>query len=76
MKDRYFYINDHHLIGKIINDEAFLYINKTWELDKEHILKQRIEGYDFITKTTHNSYIMVKIDEITLEKAEHLMHLV
>lgn len=76
MKDRYFYINDVRLIGKIFNDVAYLYIDKSWKLDKDFVIKYRIEGYDFITKTYHNGYMLAKIDEITQEKAEHLMHLV
>lgn len=75
MSNRYFYINDLHLVGKTVNDSAYLYRNKSWEDDQEFIIQNRLSGYCPITNTLGNPHMMIKIDEITKEEAERLMHL-
>lgn len=75
MTSCYFYINDLKLIGKTVNESGYLYRNRTWEDDKEFIIKHRLTGYCSITKTIGNPHMLVKIDEITKEDAERLMHL-
>ena len=76
MKDRYFYIVDLKLVGKIIDEIAYLYKGKVWVKDKESLLKNRLNGYCFITKTYHNKYMTNKIDELTFDQAQHLMNLI
>jgi hypothetical protein len=75
MTNRYFYINDLQLIGKTVNDCAYLYKNRSWEDDRDTIIHHRLSGYCPITKTEGNPHMLVKIDEITKEEAERLMHL-
>jgi len=75
MTSRYFYINDLKLIGKTVNESGYLYRNKIWEDDKDFIIKHRLTGYCPITKTTGNPHMLIKIDEITKDEAERLMHL-
>jgi len=75
MSQRYFYINDLRLIGKLVNEDGYLYKNKNWEADRELIIKNRLVGYCHITKTAGNPHMLIKIDEISKDEAEHLMHL-
>jgi hypothetical protein len=75
MTDRYFYIVDLRLVGKIIEDTAYLYKNKIWVKDKESLLKNRLNGYCVITKTYHNKYMTKKIEEVSISQATHLMNL-
>jgi hypothetical protein len=76
MTDRYFYIVDLKLVAKIIEETPYLYKNKVWVKDKESVLKDRLNGYCFITKTYHNKYMTNKIDELSFDQAQHLMNLV
>jgi len=75
MINGYFYINDLQLIGKTVNESAYLYKNKNWVADRDSIIHHRLSGYCSITKTIGNPHMLVKIDEITKDEAERLMHL-
>jgi len=76
MSERYFYLVDLKLVGKLIEETAYLYKNKVWIKDQKSLLKNRLKGYCFITKTYHNKYMTNKIDELTYDQAQHLMNLV
>ena len=73
MSNRYFYIKDLRLIGKTINDSAYLYLNRSWEDDKEAIIQQRLIGYCPEAKTIGNPHVLIKIDEISKDESERLM---
>jgi hypothetical protein len=75
MNDRYFYIVDLKLVGKIIEETAYLYKNKVWVMDKESVLMSHLSGYCAITKTYHNKYITNKINKLTFDQAQHLKNL-
>lgn len=75
MSNRYFYVNDLQLVGKLVNSHGYLYVNKTWVDDKDSVINHRLKGYCPITKTTGNPHMLIKIDEITQEEAQRLLHL-
>lgn len=75
MSQRFFYINDLRLVGKMVNEDGYLYKNKSWEADRDLIIKHRLVGYCPITMTNGNPHMLIKIDEISKDEAEHLLHL-
>lgn len=75
MSQRFFYINDLKLVGKMVNEDGYLYKNKSWVADRELIIKHRLVGYCNITKTAGNPHMLIKIDEISKDEADHLLHL-
>lgn len=69
---KYYWINDLKLVAKTENYESYLYRNGVWEVDRCHIVNDRLMGY-MPGEGIGNTDMLMKIDEISLEEAEKKM---
>lgn len=68
----YYWIKDLKLVAKTENYVSYIYRNGVWERDDNHIVSDRVIGYE-PGEGIGNTDMLMKIDEISEEEAERLM---
>lgn len=72
MNPVYYHIIDLNIVGKEAEFVPYLFIKgKGWIVDEEHILSDRLIGYD--VETIGSSDIMLRVKEVTEEEANNII---